>query len=334
METLSNAWLTLVLLSTTCWRKMSSGIGQQSVRRVLQRSKRPWHQQRYLPIPTPMFHLVLHVHSAHAGVVRMKSLARRHVWWPHIDQDIEKWAKECQFTAEEFNKFCLGNGIKHTLTAPYHPSTNGEAERFVQTFKTSIQKHKGALQKNLCNFLLHYQSTPNTTTGKLQLRSCLVETSRPECSLASTFKRKTLSTRQVKEWSILWEKCLWTGGQRSCLDAKNFTNMDSRFHHHKVWPTELPSPCKWKIPQEAYWPTTNSFFGYFGRYQSQVSRFPKWAKWPTRKPANTTSPIKTVSSTGEPKTSGQTHLLTCQPTCPQQTSHYGKKKNNIVTSVS
>ena len=71
-----------------------------------------------------------------------------------------------QFTAEEFNKFCLGNGIKHTLTAPYHPNTNGEAERFVQTFKTAIQKHKGALQKNLCNFLLHYQSTPHTTTGK------------------------------------------------------------------------------------------------------------------------------------------------------------------------
>ena len=36
------------------------------------------------------------VHSAHAGVVQMKSLARRHVWWPQIDQDIEKRAKECQ----------------------------------------------------------------------------------------------------------------------------------------------------------------------------------------------------------------------------------------------
>ena len=40
--------------------------------------------------------VVEEVHSAHAGVVRMKSLARRHVWWPQIDQDIEKQAKECQ----------------------------------------------------------------------------------------------------------------------------------------------------------------------------------------------------------------------------------------------
>ena len=64
-----------------------------------------------------------------------------------------------QFTAEEFKQFCIGNGINHTLTAPYHPSTNGEVERFVQTFKTSMQKH-------LCQFLLHYRSTPHTTTGK------------------------------------------------------------------------------------------------------------------------------------------------------------------------
>jgi len=63
-------------------------------------------------------------------------------------------------------QFCLGNGIKHTLIAPYHPSSNGEAERFVQTLKTTIWKAKGAPQKTLCKFLLHYHSTPHASTGK------------------------------------------------------------------------------------------------------------------------------------------------------------------------
>ena len=38
-----------------------------------------------------------------------------------------------QFTLEEFCKFMKANGIKRTLVA--HPRSNGQAERFVQTFK-------------------------------------------------------------------------------------------------------------------------------------------------------------------------------------------------------
>ncbi len=43
-----------------------------------------------------------------------------------------------QFTSAEFAQFMKANCIKHIRCAPYHPSSNGCAERFVQTFKRAI----------------------------------------------------------------------------------------------------------------------------------------------------------------------------------------------------
>lgn len=84
-----------------------------------------------------------------------------------------------QFIAEEFKQFCIGNGIKCTLIAPYHPSSNGEAEKFVQTFKTVIRKAKGALKKTAVSFCCATAVLPLPLLGKLLLKSCLAETSRP-----------------------------------------------------------------------------------------------------------------------------------------------------------
>ena len=185
------------------------------------------------------------LHTSHQGIVRMKSLARIHVWWHEIDKDIEKLVSCCeacqgmrntptvsvlhpwtwpdqpwkrihvdfagpfqgsmflvvvdshskwlevipmtsattgktlevlgvlfaahglpeqlvsdngpQFSSAEFETCMKANGIKHIRSAPGHPATNGEAERFVQTFKRALKTGKkdgGSLQARLSRFCL------------------------------------------------------------------------------------------------------------------------------------------------------------------------------------
>ena len=47
------------------------------------------------------------------------------------------------FTSAEFELLCARNAIKHVTSSPYHPSTNGLAERAVQTVKTVLKKAGG-----------------------------------------------------------------------------------------------------------------------------------------------------------------------------------------------
>jgi len=71
-----------------------------------------------------------------------------------------------QFTAAEFQLFCKQNGIRHIQVAPYHPASNGLAERAVKTFKRGIQKFKeGTIGDRIARFLMRYRVTPHTTTG-------------------------------------------------------------------------------------------------------------------------------------------------------------------------
>lgn len=72
-----------------------------------------------------------------------------------------------QFTSAEFSDFTKGNGIKHIRSAPYHPASNGQVERFVQTLKRSLkasQQDNKSLQHLLSEFLFEYRATPHSTT--------------------------------------------------------------------------------------------------------------------------------------------------------------------------
>ena len=73
-----------------------------------------------------------------------------------------------QFTSTMFSNFCKINGIKHIRSSAYHPSSNGGAERFVQTIKraqVAADIKRGDAEIKLQAFLQDYRATPTTTTG-------------------------------------------------------------------------------------------------------------------------------------------------------------------------
>ncbi|KAM7288762.1 uncharacterized protein ISCGN_028946 [Ixodes scapularis] len=80
-----------------------------------------------------------------------------------------------QFTARTFADFLQKNGVRHTRTPPYHPASNGSAERCVQTVKRDLLRQllderktgiKKPLQHRVDLFLFRYWNTPTATTGR------------------------------------------------------------------------------------------------------------------------------------------------------------------------
>lgn len=95
-----------------------------------------------------------------------------------------------QLTSGDFADFCKAHGIKHILTAPYHPQSNGLAERFVQTFKNFLKKTDNSkyLDLHVNEFLLSYRSIQHPATNKSPAEILMGRKLRTNCDLSRPVK--------------------------------------------------------------------------------------------------------------------------------------------------
>lgn len=78
-----------------------------------------------------------------------------------------------RFTAEDFATFMCNDGVKHIRSAPYHPASNGLAERYIQSLKTALKASKDdgrSLSHRLSSFLFirtcsYNPLSPHATMG-------------------------------------------------------------------------------------------------------------------------------------------------------------------------
>ena len=71
------------------------------------------------------------------------------------------------FTSKEYREFLHANGIEQPTVPPYHPPSNGQAERYVKIFKRGMNKLKSttlSLSQKIATVLMTYRNTKHQTT--------------------------------------------------------------------------------------------------------------------------------------------------------------------------
>lgn len=148
------------------------------------------------------------------------------------------------FVSAEIETFFKNNGIKHLTSAPYHPASNGLAERAVQIIKKGLKKiSKGNMRTRLAQVLLTYYLTPQSSTGispsELLLGRC--PRSRLDLLKPHTAERIERNQRKQKEQHDLRSR------------ERNFEVGDNVFvrnyHHGDKW---LPGVIQQKTGPVSY----------------------------------------------------------------------------------
>ena len=122
-----------------------------------------------------MFLILVDAHTKWIEVCKMKSITSsvtierlRSIFATHGLPKLIATDNATTFTSAEFQEFFRLNGIMHKTSTPFHPQTNGLAERAVQTFTNAMKKmSEGSIDTKISRFLFNYQNTPQSTLGRL-----------------------------------------------------------------------------------------------------------------------------------------------------------------------
>nr|XP_006812005.1 PREDICTED: uncharacterized protein K02A2.6-like [Saccoglossus kowalevskii] len=139
---------------------------------------------------------VMNISTSTATIAELKE-----IFCTHGLPDILVSDNGSQFTSDEFQKFMLYNGIKHVTCAPFHPSSNGLAERAVQTFKNGVKKMKqGDIKTRVLRFVFRYRSSPHCVTGATPAKLSMNRELRIHLSLVHPdFRSKVISKQATQK---------------------------------------------------------------------------------------------------------------------------------------
>ncbi|XP_064458846.1 uncharacterized protein K02A2.6-like [Ornithodoros turicata] len=158
----------------TISRATAMAIVRISARTVI--SAEPWtriHMDYAGPIEGKMILIVVDSHSGWIEAIPVKS-ATAEVTVVHLRDICARFGlptcivtdNGTTFTGAAFQEFVKRNGIRHMRTAPYHPQSNGLAERAVRSVKEALKKlTDGPLEIRLERWLHNHRRTPSAAHG-------------------------------------------------------------------------------------------------------------------------------------------------------------------------
>ncbi|XP_060538973.1 uncharacterized protein K02A2.6-like [Pantherophis guttatus] len=150
-----------------------------------------------------------------------------------------------QFMATQFEGYLARLGIRHALFAPFHPASNGLAERFVRTAKEALSwLDAGDWQARIDEFLAVQHATPCPTSGRSPAQllmgrklRCVLDRLHPNYS-PDSFKGEGGGLRQFQVGTPVFARSytngpLWVEGTIVGITGPKSYTVD--IGHGKIW---------------------------------------------------------------------------------------------------